>query len=135
MIMKDFMILRGVVLFFILFLTGCGQIKVEGKVSFPDGAPLPVGKVVFEDSKSTFTANIKKDGTFRMGMLKDGEGIPAGKYKVAIADALGLEQAAPGKQPVQKNLVAPKFRTTATSGIEYDIQKSQKDISIVVERP
>jgi hypothetical protein len=115
-------------LFSILFLTGCGQIKVEGKVSFSDGTPLSTGKVVFEDAVHTFTANISNDGTFRMGMLKDGEGIPAGKYNVAIAEAFEGDN-------WLKPLVAEKFRSTKTAGIEFDIKSNKKDISITVEKP
>ncbi|MDR1479983.1 MAG: hypothetical protein LBJ00_13695 [Planctomycetaceae bacterium] len=107
---------------------------MEGKVSFSDGTPLSKGKIVFEDDKNTFTATINEDGTFRMGVLKDGEGIPAGKYNVAVAEAFEWVSAAPNQLPI-KLLVAEKYTSTATSGIEYDIQKSQKDISIVVERP
>jgi PBP1b-binding outer membrane lipoprotein LpoB len=135
MIMKIRVFLKCVVLFSILFLTGCSQIKVEGKVSFSDGTPLSTGKVVFEDTAHTFTANINKDGTFRMGMLKDGEGIPAGKYNVAIAEAVEMKITTDGKPPIIEHLIAEKFRSTKTAGIEFDIKSNKKDISIVVEKP
>jgi hypothetical protein len=145
-------------IFVLLFVSGCGQIKVEGKVIFPDGTPLSAGKVVFENATDAFTGNIQEDGTFRLGVYKDGQGIPAGKYRVAISSAfekLVSNNAAiqkptkdnlpkikkrrtiqrSNKAPEFKFLVAEKYRSVATSGIEYDIQKNTKNISIVVEKP
>jgi hypothetical protein len=122
----------------LLFAVGCGQIKVEGKVTFPDGTPLHKGKVAFEDEQHTFTANIREDGTFRMGMVKDGEGIPAGHYKVAIIGALDEKYAddlLKNPFPEITYLIAKKFSSSKTSGIEYDVQKKITDILIIVEPP
>jgi hypothetical protein len=133
--MKKYLFSKGVVLFLLLLSIGCGQIKVGGKVTFSDGSPLSKGKVIFENDKSTFTANIREDGSFNMGILKDGQGIPAGKYNVAIAEAFDEDFPAADKPPIIKHLIAEKFRSTKTSGIEHDIKKNTRDISIVVEKP
>jgi hypothetical protein len=136
MIMKIRVFLKCVVLFSILFLTGCGdRIRVEGMVSFPDGTPLPTGKIIFEDATQTFTADINKDGKFRMGMLRDGEGLPAGKYNVAILNNGREVTESEGKPTIVKPLIAEKFRSIKTSGIEYEVKSSNRNISIIVERP
>jgi hypothetical protein len=120
-------------LFIFLAIAGCGEIKVGGKVTFPDGTPLSTGKIIFSDATHTFTAKIHKDGSFSLGKLKDGEGIPAGHYKVGIGEAFTEEFPAADKPPIVTYLIAEKFRSPETSGIEFDIQKKTTDIAIVVE--
>ncbi|MDR1922773.1 MAG: hypothetical protein LBQ66_00245 [Planctomycetaceae bacterium] len=115
---------------------GCSNsIKVSGKVTFDDGMPLEIGKVVFEDDKHTYSSQIQKDGTFSMGQLKDGQGIPVGKYRVYIAEAIIEEFTPDSPFPKVTELVAAKYRNSQTSGFEYDIQKKTTDISLVVEKP
>jgi len=111
-------------------LSGCGQTKVTGKVTFPDGSPLTSGTVMFEDDKHTYTATIKSDGTFNMGMLKDGEGIPPGEYRVAVL-AIDPESEF-AAQP--RFLADLKYASSRTSGITYNIQK-KTDVAITVEKP
>jgi hypothetical protein len=110
-------------------------------VSFSDGMPLPTGTIIFEDDTHTFSANINEDGEFRMGMLREGEGLPAGKYKVAIVGAFTTEQVVfspeypNGGPPILKHLVAEKFRSTQTSSIEYEVKSSNRNISFIIEKP
>ena len=71
-------------------VAGCGGEKipnvgslypVKGKVTLPDGKPLPNVKVLFS-GPVTSNANTESDGTFA---LKDeGTGLPAGDYKVSL---------------------------------------------------
>ncbi|MDR1485607.1 MAG: hypothetical protein LBT09_12390 [Planctomycetaceae bacterium] len=133
--MKNNLFLVCVILSLVLFLAGCGQTKVEGKITFPDGTPLSKGKIIFESDIHTLSAVVQSNGTFRMGMLKDGEGIPCGKYKVGITEAFDAKYSDKPVPPEITHFIAEKFRSPKTSGIEYDIQKTTKDISIVVEKP
>jgi hypothetical protein len=126
---------RYILIILFLFLTGCGQIKVSGKVTFPDGSPLTTGRVLFDDGKNNYSGMIQNDGSFSVGMLKDGQGIPRGKYNVAIVDAITEEFPGPGVPPIVAYLIASKFRSPRTSGLEYDIQKKTTDIHITVEKP
>jgi hypothetical protein len=130
-------IIKMLPLLFILFVTGCGNnIKVSGKVTFPDGSPLSTGTVIFENEHNSFRGKIQKDGTFRLGHLKDGDGIIAGKYQVTIGDAVTRKLSEDRRSITSTTfLVAEKFRLPKTSGIEYDIQKKITNISIVVEPP
>jgi hypothetical protein len=114
-------------------LTGCGNnVKVAGRVTFSNGKPLNTGRVVFENDQFYYYGNLKKDGTFSVGVLKDGEGIPRGKYRVAIEYALVTT---PDGQPTEQLLIAEKHANTKTSGWEYDIQKRTTDIHLTVEKP
>jgi hypothetical protein len=125
-------------LFLLLICTlfaGCGQVKVTGTVTFSDGEPLSKGKIVFENDKNKFTAVLHNDGTFNLGMLKDGQGIPPGKYSVAVAEAFDEEFYDPDKPPRVTHFIAKKFRSSKTSGLEFDIQKRTTGISIIVEKP
>ena len=121
----------------VLFITGCGNPKVAGKVVFPDGAPLTTGIVVFESDQNTYRGTIRNNGTFSMGVLADGEGIPPGDYRVAIM-AFSQEDAAVGQDDSEvmlRPLTAPKFADARTSGITYTVSGSARNIEFVVERP
>ena len=73
----------------ICFVTGCGDgHTVTGKVTFPDGTPLTVGKVMFSDGSKTAFGDLNAKGEYRLGMEKAGSGIPAGTYQVYITGAL-----------------------------------------------
>jgi hypothetical protein len=114
-------------------LSGCGNnVKVAGRVTFSDGEPLSVGRVVFENDQFQYYGNLQKDGTFSVGVYNDGEGIPRGKYRVAIKYALATT---PDGQPTEQLLIAEKHVNPKTSGLEYDIQKRTTDIDITVEKP
>ncbi|MDR1960359.1 MAG: carboxypeptidase-like regulatory domain-containing protein [Planctomycetaceae bacterium] len=126
----------GILFLLLQGLLGCSHaITVKGKVTFSDGTPLEIGKVVFENDQRTFTGKIQKEGTFSMGQLKEGQGIPPGKYRVYISEAF-LEEFSPGSPfPKVTQLIAKKYRKPQTSGLEYDIQEKTTDISIVIEKP
>jgi hypothetical protein len=76
-------------------LAGCGErnplsglkfYPVKGKVTLPDGKPLPSGKVIFVATKSTITssANIESDGSFAFKGGANGDGLPEGEYKIRL---------------------------------------------------
>ena len=117
------------------FLAGCGQTKVTGTVKFSDGEPLTTGTVVFENDQRTYRAALQSNGTFSMGMLKDGEGIPSGEYRVAV---LAMDPATTeiieGAASDPRLLTHSKYASSHTSGLTYNVQKNM-NIEIVVERP
>ena len=119
----------------LVFLVGCSsKVKVSGKVTFQDGEPVPVGKVVFEDDQHTYFGIIQPDGKYSAGVRRDGDGIPPGKYRVAVAGAWA-ENVYDGETLVSeaRPLIAEKWTDSKTSGLEYDIQKSMT-INIEVGR-
>jgi hypothetical protein len=79
------------VLFFALFpvllFTACSdKTQISGQVTYTDGTPVYPGKVCFTAGKNTFYGRLSKEGHYSVGEFKDGEGIPAGKYDVWIAE-------------------------------------------------
>jgi hypothetical protein len=104
---------------------GCSsKVKVSGKVTFTDGEPVNMGKVVFEDNEHTYFGMIQPDGQYSLGVLRDGDGIPPGKYQAAVTGVMTDDA---------KPLIADKWTRSKTSGLEYDIKKSMV-VDIQVER-
>src|SRR5262245_25725866 len=74
----------------LLGAAGCGSglYPVTGRVVFEDGSPLDEGIVICEtyDGEKTVMArgNIQRDGTFRLGTIKPGDGARPGKYRVLV---------------------------------------------------
>jgi hypothetical protein len=76
----------------LLSLIGCScNINVSGTVKYADGSVLPAGMVVFGNGKCQYLGDIKNDGTFKMGGIKTGSGIPKGQYKVWLANTTIVE--------------------------------------------
>ena len=124
---------------------GCSEnVKVSGKVTFPDGSPLTVGKVTFETPTFSVSGMLKSDGTYALGTLSEGDGIPPGQYKVFVAGAMqqtgganaGVPRAGAGGQamPMFLPAVAPKYTKADTSGITCEV-KGSMTFDFTVEPP
>lgn len=132
----------------LFFIIGCGNPSVKGKVTLQDGTPVTVGKVYFENGAFAATGTIQKDGSYKMGTTKEGNGIPPGKYKIAIMGAIinKFPEVTEPKKPAKlggfeargpiefTNLVHPKYTSINTSGLEVEVKGSMK-YDIVVEPP
>jgi len=123
-----------------LCFLGCGggQSHVGGKVSFPDGEPLPIGRLCFVNEKANFSCKIQKDGTFRIGSRNDGDGIPPGVYKVYIEQAVvpppdTVKLRDDGVLPPGIPLIAGKYFDSQSSGIVCDTNDG-RTLNITVER-
>ena len=117
----------------VLTISGCGnQVKVSDKVTFPDGTPLTTGKILFENDQPTYSASIRSDGTFSMGMLKDGEGIPTGEYRVAVFAIVPGDEDKIEEPP--RLMTHSKYASSRTSEITCNVQK-KTNVPIVVEGP
>ena len=129
---------------FVLMLAlsvGCGKnCSVSGKVTFPDGTPLTVGKVVFETQTFQASGKIKSDGTYTMGSSKAGDGVPKGTYQISIQDVMQptVEATTPGKPPkltFPKELpIDKKYFSINTSGLTCEV-KGRTKYDIKVEAP
>lgn len=117
----------------LLAITGCGtNVRVSGTVTFSDGSSLKKGKITFENDQVFYYGKIQKNGSFSLGVVKDGQGIPPGKYRVAV-ESYDVE--GKGSEEVLIHFVAEKFRNSSTSGIEYNITEKTTNIVIVVDKP
>jgi len=103
---------------------------VKGKVVYNDGTPMTSGFIEFQSVKHPglrINAEIKKDGTFTLETLVDGQrlrGAPEGEHKVTITPMLTGDQTS---QPDLKPLVLPK-----TYAIQAD---DGNELTITVEKP
>lgn len=117
------------------FTIGCsrsGLVKVRGRVTYADGSPVPLGRVVIDsgDSPTGAWGRIKSDGRFTLGTLEESDGIAPGNYRVAILDA----STAGGPEGDGKRFVDDRFTDYATSGLEFRVP-DQTEWQITVEPP
>ena len=146
MMMKKFLLTMIPLLVFIC-VTGCsGNVKVTGKVAFPDGEPLSTGQVIFENEKMSAMGRLSEDGSYTLGSDKEGNGIPPGKYRVYITGAVTYGEPPPPPTDMysQRGSLSPlapsitlinrKFLSVETSGLEVDV-KGAMTYDIKVEKP
>lgn len=120
----------------VIAVAGCGRSglhPVRGRVAFADGSPLPTGRVVvsYGDGKAS-SGSINPDGTFRVGTLKQSDGMRPGTYRVAVKDAYVEVQK--NGETVSEPLIHKRFADPATSGLEFTVP--DKTVwEIVVEKP
>ena len=108
------------VAFFIAAIFGCGDsVRSGGAVKFEDGAPLTEGVIYFSDAQHEFSGRIKNDGSFSIGGIKEGDGLPPGQYQVHVTFPSILD---PKEWPVDKKFTAPE-----TSGLNADVQSGGKN--------
>jgi hypothetical protein len=122
----------------LLLCVGCGQnVTVIGKVTFEDdGSPLSQGMVIFQSGSVQSKAPIEADGSYQVGTLKTGDGIPRGTYQVYITGAVESGKISPTgavlAPPIE--LVDPKFTSPETSGLSCDV-KGRMTFDITVTPP
>lgn len=131
--------LTSVVAALTLFALGCGdanRVNVRGTVTFSDdGSPLTRGVVCFDNDTVMARGTVKPDGSYAIGVEKDGRGIPPGSYKVSI---LFAEEELPGGAPYAprtKPLIDEKYASRTTSGIEIVVDPVTTRFDIKVDRP
>ena len=121
----------------IVFVAGCGDPTVTGKVTFPDGTPLTKGQVMFQKEGFVASGNIQQDGTYSAGKLKDGDGLPPGKYQVYITGTMvsgGSDATSPSLTSRPISLIAPKYTAPNTSNLTVEV-KGNTTFDFTVEPP
>ncbi len=124
-------------LIFVVLLLGAGcskYVRVNGKITFPDGQPLTAGEVIFTDDVFAGRAVVRSDGTFRMGRIKDGDGIPRGIYKVYLSGATSSVPSPNGGPEISTLLVSNKYLTPETSGLTCTVEGATV-FDFTVEKP
>ncbi len=124
-------------------MAGCGNnIKVGGKVTFPDGTPLHTGTVIFETASHQFVGYIQPDGTYTVSGMKIGDGLPAGIYQIAVTGT-SVYEFIPSKNPnsdtagqeIEKRIVDQKYESPSTSGLTFEVTPNDRVFNITVEKP
>ena len=127
----------------LLISSGCGGSgfnKIKGKVSFADGLPLTVGKIVAESPEHRVTAAgyIKPDGTFEMGTATSNDGVPPGTWQIAIVGAVEQPIVYPDRPNLNagkvKQLIKDSYANKNTSGITFKVPE-QATWDIAVQAP
>jgi len=115
---------------------GCGNkyhtLPVGGKLLLGDGKPAADLQVTFEckDPAVSATAVTDEQGNFRLGTLSEGDGAPAGTYRVAIVEPEGDD---PDQPPVRR--IHPKYGSPETSGLEFTVDRQHTHFEIKLQPP
>lgn len=97
---------------------------IRGKVSFSDGTPLTGGIICFASETAQFRGEVRKDGTYALGTLKD-EALPNGTYQVYFV--------MPEEESESFIAVHEKYTDPKTSGLLIKIDETVKVFDIKVE--
>ncbi len=125
----------------LVFVSGCSsKVPAHGTVKFSDGEPLQSGTVYLSNGVHMFQGMIRPDGTFKLGGIRPGDGMPPGKYRAWLANVNGFdylidETGQKTAQRVEKIVVDPKYVSAEHSGLKFDVDKQSPTVDIVVERP
>lgn len=115
--------------------------RLTGRVLFDDGQPLSFGTVYFSNDIMMYRGSIGKDGTFTIGELRDGDGIPPGKYKAWLEDVNTWEPVLDKngqrtEKIIEQVVIKPKFAKRESSDISFEVKPGAKNrIEIVVSKP
>jgi len=121
----------------VVIFTGCSDnVKVKGKVTLTDGTPLALGEVIFERDTFSARGDIKSDGTYVMGTLKENDGVPKGEYVVYIRGATSVGESGQVRSlggGGQSNMIsiasmipiiAKEYTSASTSPLRCNVEKS-----------
>jgi len=107
---------------------GCGDGKsfdVTGKVTMKsDGKPLEGATIVFRpvENPDSFSARgyVAEDGTYHLTTKNPNDGIPAGKYQIAVMAKLPRVDRDKVKGP-PPSPIDPKYSKYESSGLEFTV--------------
>jgi hypothetical protein len=118
---------------FAICFSGCGtnRVSVTGTVKFDDGTPLEIGVVKFIGEQKQATGRIQAGGKYRLGGIKENDGIEPGSYRVVVAGAT----AGGGSDGVQfVRFIDKKYENAGTSGLTCMVDGSAV-FDITVTKP
>lgn len=131
----------ALLIFVVLAFAGCsGKSSVTGKVTYDDGSPLTRGSVCFQTDKYFAEGPLQSDGSYTLGALKAGEGVPPGTYQVFINGAIippdlsGRGDSVVTSFDAPEFLVDNKFTSPLSSGLTCTV-KGKTVFDITVSKP
>lgn len=120
-----------------LLAAGCnGRATVTGRVTYPDGSAVESGSVVAEGTANgkpvLVQGAIQKDGTFRLGGDRPGDGVLPGSYRVAVHPGyVSDDERAKGVLPA----VDGKYTRYDSSGFTLEVPPGGTELNLKVTRP
>lgn len=120
----------------VLFLTGCGnQVGLGGKVTFSDdGSPLTSGTVYLVEGNFMARGPIQSDGSYIVGSVKEGDGLPPGTYSVYVSGATKEAGTDASGMPTFESLIDDKFASAQTSGLTVTVPAEKNRFDFKVDR-
>ncbi|MDR2761380.1 MAG: hypothetical protein LBB88_02115 [Planctomycetaceae bacterium] len=114
----SFLALAGLILF-----SSCsnGYVQFGGKVTDSNGQPYTKGYVVFSNGKVSARGKLQSDGTYKLGSLKDSDGLVLGAYQVSISGHHEYIETPNGLIPVSD--IDAKYESGSTSGLSCEVTK------------
>lgn len=113
------------VLLSLLSFSGCGSGNVPfgGKVTFADGKPFTRGAVCFTNGTLSAFGPIQADGSYMLGGLKAGDGIPPGTYQVYLANFQEQISDDFADVTVYRSEIALKYGSPDTSELSCEVTR------------
>lgn len=107
---------------------GCGgptRIKVGGRVTRVDGTPVSGAKVLFRSAESGTSADgiTDADGNYQVGGVERGDGVPPGKYQVAVSEKRG------GWDNPKDRTIHAVYESPSTSGFECEVTTASRTMT------
>ncbi len=105
---------------------GCGgkysTYSVKGQVTLEDGAPLDDVQITFQCDDPAITATAVSDarGYYALGTIAEGDGAPAGTYRVAIVETEDLSN----PDAVRPPRIARRYASLQDSGLMITVPSS-----------
>lgn len=116
-------------------VSGCASrtYSVEGVVVFADGQPateLAGGAVEFEipGGDTSARGEIGPEARFSLGTFKRGDGAVPGTHRALVIGPTGNPDHPPPR------VLAPRFESFETSGLEFVVKPEKNQLTIQVER-
>src|SRR5262249_40207260 len=119
----------------------CGpkSYPVSGKVTMKDGSLLtPDNTIIFEpasikekENRFSSRGRIGPDGTFRLSTSREGDGIPAGKYRALLAPPPLI--AGNANQMTWRIPFDMKYQEFDTSGLVFDVGPGSTEFNIALD--
>ena len=119
--MKNYHCLNFLLPLLLILLVGCGSnVTTTGTITFPDGTPLTEGMIIFQDDLNEFNSNIRRDGTYSMWGIREGDGIPPGAYSVSFRF--------PNYMFAESAPVSAKFLDPDASGLAAEVSAGKRNV-------
>lgn len=120
----------------LMICCGCGgkyrTYTVHGQVALQDGTPLDNVEITFQSDDPPITATAVTDarGNYALGTVREGDGAPAGTYRVAVVEVEDLSDPDTVKPP----RIAPRYANLHSSGLEVTVP-SREGYDLTLDPP